>query len=240
MLDAYNHPVAGFTGTLTFTSSDPTATFWDATTGAVLMGNAYTFNAADHGTHAFTVALQTAGNQTIAIAGTADGPPAGSTTLMVNPASAAQFVLRAPTSVVAGTRFDITVTVLDAYGNVVTGYAGIVSFTSSDPAPGVVLPPDYTFTTGPGGDNGVYTFSGGVVLFTLGDQTLAVTDTVSGLVGGSVVTVAGGGGAALPPGVGEGQLLGPSTAPERMPVARVQPTPHVALVDRFSARSTRG
>jgi hypothetical protein len=53
----------------------------------------------------------------------------------------------------------------------------------------VVLPADYTFTTGDGGDNGVHTFSGGVTLITGGDQTLTATDKVSGITGSVTVTV---------------------------------------------------
>jgi hypothetical protein len=52
-----------------------------------------------------------------------------------------------------------------------------------------LLPADYTFTTGAGGDNGVHTFSGGVTLVTLGDQTLTVTDNVSSITGSLTITV---------------------------------------------------
>jgi hypothetical protein len=45
------------------------------------------------------------------------------------------------------------------------------------PDTGVMLPADYTFTIGDGGDNGVHSFPDGVTLFTLGDQTFTVTDT---------------------------------------------------------------
>jgi hypothetical protein len=44
-------------------------------------------------------------------------------------------------------------------------------------------------TTGDGGDNGVHTFSGGVTLITAGDQSLTVTDPMSGLSGIITVTV---------------------------------------------------
>jgi hypothetical protein len=51
----------------------------------------------------------------------------------------------------------------------------------------VALPADYTFTTGVGGDYGVHTFR--VTLITLGDQTLTVTDKVSGITGSVTITV---------------------------------------------------
>jgi hypothetical protein len=53
----------------------------------------------------------------------------------------------------------------------------------------VLLPADYTFTTGDNGDNGVHTFPGGVTLVTVGDQTVTFTDTASGITGKVTVTV---------------------------------------------------
>jgi hypothetical protein len=67
-----------------------------------------------------------------------------------------------------------------------------VTFSTTDPDSGVVLPGDYTFTTGDGGNNGVHTFRGGVTLITVGDQTLTVTDNVSGLTGSIIITVGSG------------------------------------------------
>ena len=46
----------------------------------------------------------------------------------------------------SGTPFSVTVTALDQYGNVATGYTGTVHFTSSDGQ--AVLPANYTFTAG--------------------------------------------------------------------------------------------
>jgi adhesin/invasin len=67
-----------------------------------------------------------------------------------------------------------------------------VTFSTNDSDSGVVLPADYTFTTGDGGDKGVHTFVGGVTLVTLGDQTLTVTDKVSGLARSLTITVSAG------------------------------------------------
>jgi DNA-binding beta-propeller fold protein YncE len=99
------------------------------------------------------------------------------------------FAVPAPTSVPSATAFDLTITALDPYGNIDTNYQGTVTFSTTDPDTGVVLPADYTFTTGTGGDNGVHTFSGGVTLVTVGDQTLTVTDTISGIAGSATITV---------------------------------------------------
>jgi hypothetical protein len=54
-LDASNHVVAGYTGTVHFTSSDGSAT----------LPADYTFTAADHGSHLFSVTFATPGRQTV-------------------------------------------------------------------------------------------------------------------------------------------------------------------------------
>jgi hypothetical protein len=107
------------------------------------------------------------------------------TTLAYVPPRSHFLITVAPTAV-SGTPFDITLTALDLYGNLDTNYQGTVTFSTTDPDTGVVLPADYTFTTG---DNGVHTFSGGVTLVTVGDQTLTVTDTASGITGSATITV---------------------------------------------------
>jgi hypothetical protein len=105
-------------------------------------------------------------------------------------ASASAFVLSAPGTVQAGVPFDVTVTAVDPYGQVALGYAGRVTFSTTDSDPGVVLPPDYTFTSD---DNGSVTFSGGFTLVTPGDQTLTATDTADSTITGNVtVTVISG------------------------------------------------
>ena len=111
------------------------------------------------------------------------------TTLAYVPPPHNRFLITAAPAAVSGTPFDITVTALAPSGNIDTNYQGTVNFSTTDLDPGVVLPADYTFTTGDGGDNGVHTFPGGVMLVTVGDQTLTATDTVSGLTGSITVTV---------------------------------------------------
>jgi len=54
--DAFNNPLTGYTGTVTLTSTDPSA---------VLTPSPYTFVAADMGAHTFTATLATVGTQTI-------------------------------------------------------------------------------------------------------------------------------------------------------------------------------
>jgi glucose/arabinose dehydrogenase/uncharacterized protein YaiE (UPF0345 family) len=96
----------------------------------------------------------------------------------------------APASVPAGTPFDITVTARNAAGHVAPGYTGAVTFTTTDPNLGVVLPANYTFTAA---DDGMHTFTAGGTLFTAGNQPLTATDTSAGAVtgtGGVTVTPA--------------------------------------------------
>src|SRR5262249_45376878 len=64
---------------------------------------------------------------------------------------------------------------VDSSNQILTGYVGRVHFTSSDAA--AILPPDYSFTTGPGGDNGVHTFTGVVLNTAGGSQTITAADS---------------------------------------------------------------
>jgi hypothetical protein len=151
------------------------------------------FTAADQGTYTFTnVTLTTAATQSLTATDTGNGSlTATQAGIVVTPAPAVQFLVSAPATAVSGAAFDVTVTAVDPYGNTDTNYAGTVSFSSSDTDPGVVLPPDYSFTSA---DAGMVTFPGGVTLITLGDQSLTVSDTSSGITGSATVTVTSGAG----------------------------------------------
>ena len=74
--------------------------------------------------------------------------------------------------------FTVTVTALDAYGNIAKGYLGTIHFTCSDHR--AILPSDYTFVAA---DAGVHTFM--VTLQSSGTQTLTATDTHTGSIKGS-------------------------------------------------------
>jgi uncharacterized repeat protein (TIGR03803 family) len=151
----------GYTGTVTFSSSDPQA----------VLPPSYTFTAADQGVHTFSATLKTAGSQAITATDAATGSVTGSQAgIVVNPAAAARFLLSAPSGVTHGVAFSLTLTAYDAYGNVATGYTGTVHFSSSDGT--ATLPQNYTFTSG---DAGVHTFTG-VILRRKGKQTITVTD----------------------------------------------------------------
>jgi hypothetical protein len=102
-------------------------------------------------------------------------------------ASASALVLTAPARVTAGIPFDVTVRAVDPLGQLAVGYTGTVTFTTTDPDPGVVLPADYSFTLT---DGGVHTFTntglGETTLRTRGRQTVTATDTGGGSILGSV------------------------------------------------------
>jgi hypothetical protein len=75
---------------------------------------------------------------------------------------------------------NVTVTALDQFNNVATGYVGQIHFSTTDPG-AVTLPADYTFTTG---DAGLHLFTAGVTLVTTGIQSVTATDTAaSGITG---------------------------------------------------------
>ncbi len=169
-IDSAGNTAPSYRGTVHFNSSDAQAT----------LPADYTFTAADAGAHTFAAILRKAGSQYIA-AWDSNSLPYGIGTqanYTVNPAAAAQFLISAPGTAQAGVAFSLTLTVVDAYGNVVTGYTGTVHFSSSDQQAG--LPADYTFGSG---DAGVHTFS--VILQTPGTQTITVTDTLNNLLTGS-------------------------------------------------------
>jgi hypothetical protein len=171
-LDANNNVVPGYAGTVHFTTTDPNNS----------LPADYTFNANDAGTHTFAVALATAGSQTITATDTVSASLTGSATVIVTPAAANHFVVTASAgTVAAGTPVTVTVTAFDPYGNLATGYAGTVHFTSTDRL--AVLPGSYAFTST---DAGVHSFP--VTLETAGSQTVTAVDVNS--VNGSVsVTV---------------------------------------------------
>jgi hypothetical protein len=155
-VDAFANLVPTYAGTVHFTSGDAQAT----------LPVDYTFTGADAGSHMFSVALSTAGSQSVNVT---DGTLNASASVAVSPGTVSRLALTAPASSTAGSAFNVTVRALDAFDNVVTGYTGTVHFTSGDAQ--AALPADYTFTAG---DAGSHTFS--VTLGTAGSQAVNVTD----------------------------------------------------------------
>jgi hypothetical protein len=123
----------------------------------------------------YTVEASYTGSQDYAAA-------SSSATIIINPAAASRFVVNAPTRVIARVPTTVTVTVVDAYGNTVTGYTGTVLFSSSDAY--AKLPASYPFTAA---DQGSHSFP--VTFKTLGKQTLRVRNGANLLSGQALVQV---------------------------------------------------
>jgi autotransporter-associated beta strand protein len=170
-LDAQGNPAGDYTGTIHFTSTDPSA----------ILPPDYTFKASDNGVHTFTgVQFRTAGNQSITAIDTVKNSIVGTSGSIAVAAMINSFALSGfPASSTAGTPNSITVTARDVNGNVATGYTGAIHFTTTDPRG--VLPSDYQFTPA---DHGVHTFTN-VVLKTAGTQSITATDTTLGSVKGT-------------------------------------------------------
>ncbi|HZU36462.1 MAG TPA: hypothetical protein VFA18_11165, partial [Gemmataceae bacterium] len=167
-VNADHSTATGYTGTIHFTSTDLQG----------VLPPDYTFASADSGMHTFTVTLKSSGNQTITATDTSNSTVAGNGSVAITAAAAQRFeITPSLSSVVAGTAFNITVTALDPYDNVATGYAGTVHFTSSSTK--TVLPANYTFTST---DAGSHTFS--IKLETAGSHNIAATDTANATITG--------------------------------------------------------
>jgi hypothetical protein len=169
--DAYGNVATGYTGTVTFSSSDDKAT----------LPADYPFTSADAGMHTFAgvTTLVSAGSQTVTATDTATSSITGAASVTVNPAAAAYLVLSYSLSPVKHQAWSLTVTAYDAYGNVATGYTGTVTFSSSDDK--ATLPADYPFTAA---DAGTHTFS--VTFHGLRQQSLTVTDTLDASISGMI------------------------------------------------------
>jgi hypothetical protein len=161
--DASGNTVTSYSGTVHFSGGG----------GQAILPADYTFTSSDQGSHTFTneVTLKAAGLQIFSAYDTADNSVGAVDTVNVSPAGTDHFRVDGPSQVVAGAAFPVTVTAEDPYDNTVTGYAGTVSFGSSDPQQSG-LPGNYPFTNI---DAGVHIFS--VALYTAGTQSVTMADT---------------------------------------------------------------
>ena len=107
--------------------------------------------------------------------GSAPANASDSTVIESASTAATHFSVTAPAIAAPGTPINFTVTALTASNATATGYAGTVHFTSSDD--GAVLPVNSTLT------NGVGSFT--ATLNTVGNQTIAATDTVTASITGT-------------------------------------------------------
>ncbi|MFC1706358.1 hypothetical protein ACFL59_05975 [Planctomycetota bacterium] len=162
VLDPSGNVATGFDGEVTVASTD----------GAADLPPAYTFvPATDRGVHIFTITLNTAGPQTVAV--TSPAVPAGvavQTTVTAGDVAALR-LSGLPSLLPAGATATLTVTAVDGHGNRVTSFAETVSFTSTDG--NAHLPADTAFGAA---DQGERSFA--VNLRTAGTQRITATATV--------------------------------------------------------------
>jgi hypothetical protein len=168
--DAFGNTATGYTGTVSFSSTDAKS---------VLPGN-YTFVVGDAGLHSFSATLKTARPQSITATDTVTGSIKGSQSgITVNAEAASKLVVNGfPLSTTAGVSQPVKVTAQDPFGNTATSYTGTIAFSSTDSQ--AVLPGNYTFVLG---DAGAHTFS--ATLKTAGVRSITATDTVTGSITGT-------------------------------------------------------
>jgi hypothetical protein len=165
--DQFGNIETGYTGTVHFNAESQD-------TQASVPAD-YMFTAADDGTHSFTATLTRTQTDAIVPLLTATDTltrvtssqrinftPLAATRLSVSPV---------PSSLAAGAFTGLTVTALDVYGNIATGFADTIHFSSTDPR--AAMPADFTFTPD------VYRGSAGfgLTFVTAGIQSLTVIDT---------------------------------------------------------------
>ncbi len=179
--DAFGNLATGYTGTVTFTSTDKQA---------VLPAN-YRFTSADGGTHVFSATFKTAtgsqgvGGQTLTVQDTGNvALVASQTNILVSHAAMVGFALVVPSNITVGTAFTLKVIAQDAFGNKVDNYLGTIQFTTTAGITG--LPANYTFTST---DNGQHSFT--VTLTSSTTQTVSVVDVANTLFQSSVNLAAG-------------------------------------------------
>jgi len=127
--------ITNYSGTVHFDSTDAAAALPADTT-------------LTNGTGTFSATLNSSGDQMISATDTAISAITGvsSAITAVNPVS--QLLVNLPSGATAGVPLSVTVTAADSSGTTVTGYNGIVHFTSDDPT--ATLPADTALTNGAG------------------------------------------------------------------------------------------
>ena len=140
--DEFGNVADGFGGLATFLSDDHNST----------LPSGKSFTGTDAGVKLFLLTFRTAGPRSVTLGA---GGLTSTLALSVAPGALNHFVLAAPDSVNEFAPFSLVARAFDAFGNVVTDYAGTVAITSDDPQ--AVLPAPVLF---PAADAGTHTFSG--------------------------------------------------------------------------------
>jgi hypothetical protein len=171
-VDSQGTTATAYTGTVHFTSSDPSS----------LIPADYTFTAADQGAHTFVLKWITPGSQSITVTDTAV-PSLNGTASGITVTQATRFLFTGVANPVAhGAADAFTLAAVDDFGNIDTLYRGTVHFTSSDAS--ATLPADYTFVAA---DNGQHNFA--VTWATPGQQSITVRDTGNATITSTVLGI---------------------------------------------------
>jgi hypothetical protein len=200
--DPSGNVLTGYTDTVSFSTSDAQGAIVDPATGKAvpLAGFTYTFTAADHGTHTFSVDLTTAfewgPGQFIEVSDPSVGIASTGPGIVVYPGAFSSFTVNGfPSPVTAGADGEFTVIPCDAYGNRAYNYTGTVVFSSSDSQATIidattgsrVALAGFTYTFSPY-DYGTAGFE--AALNRAGNQSITVTDSVNSNATGSQTGIA--------------------------------------------------
>ncbi len=165
--DDGNNTITNYTGTVTFSTNEPS--------GGTLPAN-YMFVPGDNGVHIFTdgVTLYVAGTWNVTVAQVGSPGINGSVSHTVTPGPIYYFYIypdaAAVTDVTQGVPFDVYLFPFDSFFNLIPDYVGEVLFYSPDPLS--TMPPNYTWTGLELGVAGPFSVTFG----TLGIQELYVFD----------------------------------------------------------------
>ena len=180
-LDQSGHVMTDFTGQIALSSSITATGSPNHHTAAASLPIDYTFTTADHGEHTFQVTFTATGTSVTVTASSTS--PAVTGTGQVNVYTAATVThFGVFTSLVAtpGSPVRVFVEALNASDQVVTGYTGTITLTSSDSAAKGAASPNTTATALPltyqflPGDDGTHVFW--ITFATPGNQTITATD----------------------------------------------------------------
>ncbi len=163
--NAEGETMTGATNTVTLAlGSGPSASALEGTVSVAAVNGVARFSALvlKKAAKGYTL-VASGGGLTGATSQSFDVAPAAPATLAVAQVAA---------TVTAGDALSPEVSVLDVFGNRVTGYTGTVRFSSTDGS--ATLPADYTFTAA---DAGRHVFTGGLVLKQAGARKLTVQDS---------------------------------------------------------------
>lgn len=182
--DSYGNVASGYTGTISFTSTE---------SGEANLPANYTFQATDTGTHVFnTVVICSIGTATVTATDTINPALQGTTpSFSVGAGTATHLRLTPSTHTwdVADGNNTVTVEGVDDCENLVPSYTGIGSFSSSDPQVAATLE-QVNFSIEQGGTTQVQDQN--LFMITAGAQILSATDATTNYTGDTNITVAPG------------------------------------------------